>query len=187
MNDAVELILRANPMVVRLVVPEWAVSSDNLVGCIGSRPFQPVHNVAQWDFGKNDHVDMVSHNHPSGQIVKRARELDNLIADDLGDAGVSQPNWPGGRMIGLLIEQNKSFAISKNLCGGYTWFRTRQPPCNEDPSIRWKPMRQLAKVKLVHPKGKCHPQGIFLRKTCVTGFSLSCHGQAKACHTRRPR
>ncbi len=160
-------------MVIRLVFPKSANSSKNLVGCVSGASFQFLHNVPQRNSRKNHHVDVVSHDDPSGELIELLRKRDNLLPNQACDTSISQPNRPSRRPVSLVITKCKDLPVSEPPSPGQARLRTRQSPGDKDPSVRRQPVRQLANIRLIHPITKCPKPGASLIISWVTGFSLS--------------
>ena len=131
--------LRSDPVIVRLILPERPPTPQNPVRRIRRAPLDPMRNPAQLYVRSPNYVDVIGHDDPGMKVIQllHVRAVDQSISDNLGDAGVVQPERAGATRNHLV----QKFGLGR-------WRRAGQTPTHKEGGFFRYPVRQASVIKL---------------------------------------
>jgi hypothetical protein len=111
--DATRFLLTSHPVVIGLSLPErFARASQQPICLAGSVAFQRLQQPARRDLGTDQQMNVVSHNHPSIQmIVAKSDAALNRSSDQLGDSRLPKIERTVRGSIEIAIYPSKGFAM----------------------------------------------------------------------------
>ena len=140
-----ELLWISDPVVERLVLPEWlSRAPQNRIGLTCGLPLNYPGDLGEIDFGCDQDMHVVRHNHKSVQIIPGANVLPETVQYASSHFRLAQPRGSVGSSIQEPILLNKYAPIPAAF--GESGKRTRQTPGDEDGCARRMPVRKVAPV-----------------------------------------
>ena len=148
-----EFLRRTNPVIVGLLLPKGlSAASQHTIGNPAGPPFQPAHDVRHRDMRLPHCVHMIRHDRPGVKVVRMTdgRTMLDSIFDNLGDAGVLQPDRPGTTSVKPLVANVKRNAARVFGCEDLRRARRSRPgkaPCYKDNAAIREPMRKMPAIE----------------------------------------
>ena len=147
-----QLLWISDPVVKRLVLPEWFSGAlKNRVGLTCGPPFNCPGDLGQIDSGRDQDVHVVGHNHESVQLMLAAGAFPETVQNASSHFRLTQPSGAAGSSIQQPILLNKCAPISAAF--GESGKRTRQAPRDKDGCARRMPVGKVAPVHSTNEVG----------------------------------
>jgi len=142
-----------NQAIIALTLPESLTgSTQQFISLSRSKSLQRMHKYRDLNMRRNQHMNMVSHDHPGVQhIVPRRIPIKQSVRDQSGDLRTPQINWPTSSHIRKPIHSSESLPGSGR--GGKRTIHRKastQPPRKKNGTPDTRIMRQTANMKLAH-------------------------------------
>ena len=162
-GDIPELQLGADPVVVRLGLPEGLASAaENCICLASARALDSVGDAREWLVRQAQHVDVIRHDHPRMQFVQVPGSMAEQegFRDRIGNGGVGQPCRARPGLIQLSVHHDE-------LLNGRLWCRPMactkaapgqravQPKGQEDVGVVRLPVRKAAPIEVTHIELVC--------------------------------
>jgi len=148
-----QLLRRTYPVIVGFILPKrMSTAPQNPLGDPAGPALQPAHDSRHRDMWLPHCVHMVRHDRPGVKVVRVAdcRAILESILDNLGDAGVLQPERPRTGSVEPLVsdaKRNAACILGREDLGCARWSGSGEAPSYKDNAAVREPMRKVPAIK----------------------------------------